>query len=79
MSTCSKYWVTDIQRYNNPVGLARIEHTILRLATFDVADDTDGCQCVDADESEEQDEESVHLAKTQHLIHCKQVWHSLQT
>ncbi len=55
MSTCSKYWVPAIQRYNNSVGLARIEHTILRLATFDVADDTDGCQCVDADESEEQD------------------------
>lgn len=29
--------------------------SMLRLATFDVADDTDGCQCVDADESEEQD------------------------
>lgn len=55
MSTWTKYWIAAIQRYNNPVGLAKIEHTMLRVATFDVADDTDGCQCVDADESEEQD------------------------
>lgn len=30
-------------------------HTMVRLASFDVADDTDGCQRVDADEAEEQD------------------------
>lgn len=52
-------------------GLAVPGHTVLRLASFDVADDADGRQCVDADEAEEQDQKSIHLAKIQYLRLCK--------